>query len=145
MKKIVQGFGMLSVVAAATMSVPGQAAADDNLYGQYTLDVRGASYDWTMSPCADADPNGFIPCVRVSQSGGDLQPWAADAALSVGSWTLRVNRLDAIGCEDGSTHPGETTYSWDAVTGKGNVSVYNPGVCGGDPQTIGAYFDLIRK
>jgi hypothetical protein len=37
---------------------------------------------------------------------------------------------DSITCDDGSKHGLPMNYSWDAATGEGVRSYYDPGLCG---------------
>ncbi|HEY7050971.1 MAG TPA: hypothetical protein VH496_02395 [Mycobacterium sp.] len=82
--------------------------------------------------------------MHVAQTGGEMAPWQADAYLSVGYWTLSVNRPDTISCDDGENHPAQTTYSWDAVALSGWLGAHDPGVCGGDPKSLAAPFTLTK-
>jgi hypothetical protein len=114
----------------------------DDVSGTYTIDYgRGNTATWTVTPCGE---DSFIPCAHVAESGARLAPWNADAALSVGSWTLFVDRPDAIPCSDGSSHPGRATYSWNAVTLSGYVSVYDDKVCGDEARTLYAPITLTK-
>jgi hypothetical protein len=45
-----------------------------------------------------------------------------------------VDQPGAISCADGKKFPGRTSYSWNATALIGWVSVYDNGVCGGDPR-----------
>lgn len=128
-----------AVVAAVGFAAPAHA---DDFSGTYDLNFGADNVaTWTITPCG-GEP--FIPCVQVAQTGGKMQPWNGEADLSVGKWTMVVDRPDAIGCADGKTFPALTTYSWDAVTLSGWVSVYNNGVCGGEPRTLSAPFTLTK-
>lgn len=132
-----------SVIGAglAAACVFASPASADDLDGAYTLDIGGSDQGtWALTQCEES----FVPCVHVAQTGGEAQPWNADAHLSVGYWTMFVDRPDAIGCKDGSVHPGQVSYSWDAVTLSGWTSSYNTGVCGDKPQTLSAPFTLVK-
>lgn len=122
-------------IAAVGFASP--AAADD-VSGTYKMVLAdGDPVTWTVRQCVD-DPaqQPFIPCIHVAETGGKFLPWEGDAHLSVGYWTLFVNRPDAITCDDGSTLPARVSYSWDAVTLHGWLGFYFPGGCGGAPASI---------
>ena len=74
-----------------------------------------------------------------------MKPFDGDANLSVGYWTMVVDRPDAIGCDDGKQFSAPTTYSWDAVTLSGWVSANNGGMCGGQSAVLAAPFTLTKN
>jgi hypothetical protein len=70
-------------------------------------------------------------------SAGDAERkypgWSANAYWQVGWWMIQgVSVTDGITCEDGSKHTAPMNYAWDAATGSGVRSYYEPGLCGGD-------------
>jgi hypothetical protein len=108
--------------------------------------ATGEPVTWTLTPCS-TDPayRPFIPCVRVAETGGKFAPWQGEAQLSVGYWTMFVDRPDAITCDDGSTLPSRVTYWWNAVTLEGHIGFFFPGGCGGAPaKSLSAPFTLTR-
>ena len=128
-------------IGLAAVGFASPAYADD-FDGTYTVNGGGAyAGTWVITSCGT---DSFIPCAHVSQSGGVNQPWLGDAQLSVGYWTIFADRPDAIVCPDGSTHPGQATYSWNAATLSGSVSVYSNGECGSPPKTLAAPITLTR-
>jgi len=128
------------ILAAATVGFAGPARADD-FGGTYTLNMGDNQSTWTVTPC---EGDSFIPCVHIAQTGGPNAPFQGDAYLTVGSWSMRVDRLDAISCEDGSKLPLPVTYSWDAVTLSGYVALFNPGLCGAKPVSLYAPISLTK-
>jgi len=128
-------------VAAAGLAGPARAA-DPNALGTYTVTVaEQLTGTWVATPCVDDTEH----CIHVTNSGiGKQQPWEADAFWSVGSWIMFVDEPDAIGCDDGTTHPGKMTYSWDAAKMAGYASIFNNGICGGKPATLYAPFTLTK-
>lgn len=132
------------IVSAAVVAVGAAApahAADPNAVGTFTFKSGAATATWVATPCDDDSDH----CIHVSSSGmADQAPWNADAFWSVGSWILKVDQGDAITCTDGSQHPGQMTYSWNAATFEGYAGIFNPGICGGKPETISAPFTLTR-
>ena len=140
--RITRGLAPAIIVAGVGAVGFASPAWADDFSGTYKADYgHGNTSTWTVTPC---DGESFIPCAHVAESGSPLAPWNADAALSVGSWTLFVDRPDAIPCSDGSSHPGRATYSWNAVTLSGSVSVYDNKVCGDKARTLYAPFTLTK-
>ncbi len=138
--------GVAASVIFASLAVGfASPASAEGFGGTYTMQLAaGEPATWTVTPCV-SDPNQqpFIPCVHVAETGGKYAPWQADAHLSVGYWTMFVDRPDAITCEDGSTEPSRVTYSWDAVTLFGTPAFYFPGGCGDVPaKSLAAPFML---
>ena len=43
-----------------------------------------------------------------------------------------IDTPDALTCEDGSQHNLPMNYAWDAATGSGVRSYYEPGICDGN-------------
>jgi hypothetical protein len=76
--------------------------------------------------------DGFIPCVHVADSGNSTNaPWQADANLSVGYWTIAVDRPDAVSCDNGTAEPARVHYSVNAGSvDRGVLAFYFPGGCG---------------
>ena len=83
--------------------------------------------------------------MRVAEFGNSKRaPWSGEAHAAVGSWILFVNQPDAILCGDGTSAPGRNTYSWDAVTLAGNVSIITHGECGAKPGSLSSPFRLTK-
>lgn len=134
------------IVGLAAVGFASPASADD-FGGTYNMVLGVANpVTWTVTPCS-TDPNyrPFIPCVRVAETGGNFAPWEGEAHLSVGYWTMFVERSDAISCDDGSTLPSKVTYWWNAVTLEGKMGFLFPGGCGGAAaKSLYAPFTLTR-
>jgi hypothetical protein len=134
-----------SVLAAGGLglglAVPA-SAADVNALGSYTFEANdGESATWTVTPCVDDDEH----CVHVAETGNSKRaPWSANAYWSVGSWIMFVDQPDAILCNDGTTVPGRNTYSWDATSRSGYVSIYTTGACGQGAQSIAIPMTLTK-
>ena len=130
------------IFAAAAVGFASPSRADD-FSGTYAVTLgTGNPATWTVEPCG-GDP--FIPCVRVSQTGGESMPFEGEAHLTVGSWIMRAERSDAIVCFDtGEAFPGIVTYSWNAVTLTGQAGIYNPGYCDQAPGSFSAPITLVR-
>ena len=143
--KIAGGLAASFIVATVAATGLASPASAEGFEGNYTMQLAaGEPATWTVTPCAD-DPNhqAFIPCVHVAESGSKYAPWQADATLSVGYWTLKVDRPDAITCDDGSFEPSQVTYSWNAVTLLGVLAFNFPGGCGDVPaSSLAAPFSL---
>jgi hypothetical protein len=129
-------------LTAVGVGVASPASADE-FAGTYNVDLgAGTTATWNVTPC-DNDPVNH--CVHVTQTGDSLQqPWSADAFWQVGYWTLVVNRPDFLACPDGTKHSADATYSWNAATLEGQASAFNPGLCGGKPQTLAAPFTMTK-
>ena len=128
------------VTASVAFAIP---AAANEFEGQYTFDMGGEPTTWTVRPCDGGPTAPFNQCVRVAESGGENAPWEAQANWAVGYWTLRVQRPDAISCDDGSKMPSLVTYSWNAVTLEGQMGFNFAGGCGDAPAaSLWAPFQL---
>jgi hypothetical protein len=136
---------MSSVLAAGGLGlglVAPANAADVNAVGSYTFEANdGESATWTVTPCED----DIDQCVHVAETGNSKRaPWSANAYWSVGSWILFVDQPDAILCSDGTTVPGRNTYSWDAASRSGYISIFSSGACGNGPESIAIPFTLTK-
>jgi hypothetical protein len=130
--KIATGVAAVVVSAGVAVGLAGPASADDVL-GTYTMSLGEGSdtTTWTVTPCAsDPEQKAFIPCVHVASFGGGLAPWQADAQLSVGYWSMTVDRPDAVSCDDGTKLPAPVKYWWNAATLEGVLGFFFPGGCG---------------
>lgn len=128
------------VVVGAALAPP--AAADPSAVGTYTFEAEnGETATWNVTSCPGDAPG----CVRVFGSGNpERASWNGEAHYSVGSWFMFVQQADAILCEDGTSVPGRSTYSWDNATLAGNVSVFTGGACGTEPKTVAIPFRLAK-
>jgi len=130
-----------AILAVGCVGLAGPASADGDFSGTYQLAMGENTSTWTVTPC-EGDP--FIPCVHIAETGGANAPFQGDAYLTVGSWSMRVDRSDAITCEDNSKVPALVTYSWDAVKLVGYISIFNPGFCGTNAGTLYAPIQLTK-
>ena len=136
-------------ICAVGLAGPASATDDitQNALGTYKLDFSWGSYQWTAAPCADDAPQ----CVLITQYGPkDVKMkypnWSANAYWSVGSWIIQgVPTPSALKCnEDGSSHDLPVSYSWDAGTGAGFKSLFDPGICNGKPKSRSNPFTLTK-
>ncbi len=132
--------GFLILGSAATGSPT--AAANPGVTGSYTFTAEdGEAATWSIAQCPGNPPG----CLRVAEFGNSKRaPWAGEAHYSVGSWFMFVQQPDAILCEDGTSAPGRSTYSWDNSTLSGNASVFSGGACGTEPKTLAIPFRLAK-
>lgn len=147
MAKTTRALALAGLFGAASLTVAGPAAAE-NFDGQYFLKVRGMDPTaWVVRPCDGAPAEGFSQCVRVTDGGSaESAPFEADAHWAVGYWTLKVQRPDAIVCDDGAPVPGFVTYSWDAATLEGQLGFSYDGSCEGtEAGSLSAPFQLSRE
>lgn len=127
-----------AAVAVGAMGVgfANPASATDGIsrqaLGTYDAAYPWATNTWVVTPCE----NQANQCVRVTEYGpGDTERkypgWSADAYWQVGWWMIQgVPTPDGITCEDGAKHTVPMNYAWDAATGVGVRSYYDPGLCG---------------
>lgn len=141
------------VVAGAALGLAAPSYADDagtakpladpNALGTYTFEGEdGESATWIVTPCVQDS----LHCVNVAETGNEMRrPWNANAYWAVGSWTIFVDQPDAILCNDGGSEPGRNTYSWNADSLEGNVSIFNgAGACGSEPSVLNIPFALTK-
>ncbi len=136
--------------SVATVGLAGPAFATDeytlNEVGTYELEVKSLGpFTWVASPCEGDAPQ----CVQIEEFDVDdvarANPhWRGNAHWQVGSWILFVVVPNAIECEDGTEHDFRVNYSWDAVEDTGWRSFNDPGICGGEPETVAKPFTLTR-
>lgn len=142
------GGGIAAVLASMAVATGlASPASADELLGAYTMTLGEDTSTWTLTPCAsDPEQKAFIPCVHVADSGSAANaPWQADAELSVGYWTLNVERPDAVSCDDGTKLPANVKYWWNAATMDGVIGFFFPGGCG-DAQagSLSGPFTLVK-
>lgn len=127
-----------SVLAAGVVAVGFAAPAHGtdqisaNAVGTYEAAYEWGTNTWVVTPCeGDA-----FQCVHVTEyDAGDTERqsplWSANAYWQVGWWIIRGPIVpEALICEDGSVHDLPMDYAWDAATGEGVRSYYEPGICG---------------
>ncbi|ULE32522.1 hypothetical protein [Mycobacterium sp. IDR2000157661] len=122
------------VVAVGTA---GPASADEisaNAVGTYDAVYPWDTTTWVVTPCEDDS----VQCVHVTEYGAgdtarEYPGWSANAYWQVGWWMIQgVDTPNALTCEDGSQHNLPMNYVWDAATGSGVRSYYEPGICDGN-------------
>ncbi len=135
-------------VAAVGLAGPAFATDEYTLNEVGTYEFEGKSvgmYTWVASPCEGDAPQ----CVQIAEFDTDdvarANPhWRGNAHWRVGSWIMFVVVPNAIECEDGTEHDFRVNYSWDAVEDTGWRSFNDPGICGGEPETVAKPFTLTR-
>lgn len=139
--------GITAAVIAAGFAVVSAcpASASDPMQGIYTYTQEGrAPSTWTIYPTC-------VPAGCVLHVGGetphkgpesDDPPYAGDARLVEGLWTLPVNKIDGFTCPDGSKAPSVDVYRFDDVTLTGTHTVTHGAVCGLQPGLTRAPFTL---
>ena len=139
---IVAGVALGSAAPALAENADNTVKADPNALGSYTMESDSDSGTWTVTPCVE----DTLHCVHVAETGNPKRaPWSSNAYWTVGSWILFVDQPDAILCNDGSSAPGRNTYSWDATTLEGSVSIFNgAGACGSEPSSLSIPFALSK-
>jgi hypothetical protein len=110
--------------ASAAIFSPSTSAAvsvvQDDLNGTYTIRYTvGDEKTWTVVSCGRG-------CVNVVQKPS--QPQASEtvyglAQLSGTTWVLSIQRPDAVVCPDGGRYDGKTTWTWDAKTLEGSMTL----------------------
>lgn len=145
MSRIIRALAITGAATTLSLVLAHPAAADD-FDGQYTISVDEDAATWSVRPCDDADPTAaFVQCVHIAQTGGTEAPWEGIATWAVGYWSLKVQRPDAMACQDGTQIPALVTYSWDASTLAGNMGFRYPGGCGEVPeQSVAVPFTLAK-
>jgi hypothetical protein len=141
----VKTFAVSLALAMAALTLTPTAHAD-MLVGNYRLDTNrdpGHAWLWSVRPCVSHTPD----CLRIQaipQPNGQAAPYAEDAHLSSGRYTLTVDVPDGVRCVV-QFFPSHDVYSWDAVSLTGQVvSTFDTG-CGGGPGGGNTYpFSLVR-
>lgn len=133
----------LTVVCASLLGAT--PAVADTPRGNFELRLEGR-YDfhtwiWALASC-DGD------CVRVQaipQPIARAFPYAGDARLADGRYTLTVDVPDGLRCGNiyyGTTIPTHDVYSWDATTRIGVLTSSFDAGCDGKPGTLTYPFSL---
>lgn len=133
----------LTVVCASLLGAT--PAVADTPHGNFELRLEGR-YDfhtwiWALASC-DGD------CVRVQaipQPIARAFPYAGDAHLADGRYTLSVDVPDGLRCGNiyyGTTIPTHDVYSWDATTRVGVLTSSFDAGCDGKPGTLTYPFSL---
>ncbi|MDA4086805.1 hypothetical protein MHAS_03955 [Mycolicibacterium hassiacum DSM 44199] len=120
---------VLGIVLALALGTAAPARADERLDGDYTLVNAPTTTRWSITTQCNAEltcagtistATGLIAQIRRSEGG----PWIVQRNDVVNGWT----------CPDGSTAPGDQTYTFDPATLAGTFSATSrPGACG-DPE-----------
>lgn len=141
---------VVGAIGAGAVGVAGPASADDitdNAVGVYSFRYksRDSTVKWVATACDDNAPR----CIKITKYDDDdaaLQrpAWSGNAYWAVGSWTMVADVPGVRTCKDGSEYTLRTTYSWDAVSGVGWRSFFDPGLCGDDPDAKNREFVLTR-
>ncbi|OBF09137.1 hypothetical protein [Mycobacterium sp. 852002-10029_SCH5224772] len=116
-------------------------------YGNYDLQIEGR-YDfhtwvWAITAC----PGGCVHVNAIARPVAKAFPYAGDAHLADGRYTLAVDVPDGLRCGDiyyGPTIPTHDVYTWDAVTLAGSVESSFAAGCDGAPGTQTYPFTLSR-
>lgn len=117
-----------------------------NAVGTYEYHDDAGSRTWIAIPCED----GSAECINVTDfatndNEHEHPRWSANAYWTVGSWVLTIPELpNALYCKDGSTHTLPFHYSWNAATNAGWGSIFDPGICTGNPQNLTGSFTLTK-
>ncbi|WP_082951623.1 hypothetical protein [Mycobacterium sp. 852002-51057_SCH5723018] len=114
--------------------------------GNYRVDTNrdpGHSWIWSIRPCNHPEP-GCVRIQAIPQPNGQAAPYAEDAHLSNGRYTMTVDVPDGVRCVV-QFFPSHDVYSWDEVSLAGQVvSTFDTG-CGGGPGGTNTYpFSLVR-
>ncbi|MBW0011601.1 hypothetical protein [Mycobacterium sp.] len=138
-------FAVSLAVTMAALILPPAAHADMQV-ANYRLDTNrdpGHSWIWAVRPCTSREP-GCVRIQAIPQPNGQAAPYAADAHLSDGRYTMIVDVPDGVRCVI-QFFPSHDVYSWDAVSLAGQVvSTFDTG-CGGGPGGTTTYpFSLVR-
>jgi hypothetical protein len=141
----VKTFALSLALSMAALTLAPTARADMQV-GNYRLDTNrdpGHSWLWSIRPCNHAEP-GCLRIQAIPQPNGQAAPYAEDAHLSNGSYTMTVDVPDGVRCVV-QFFPSHDVYSWDAVSLTGQVvSTFDTG-CGGGPGGGNTYpFSLVR-
>ncbi len=144
--KIARGIAISVMVAGLSAVGFASPASAEDLAGPYALDLGAEnSATWTFTPCEDVGIEPFQQCVNVAETGGENAPFEGQAHWQVGYFIMKVDRSDAITCDDGSKLPANVTYSWDPGSLEGVIAFYFPGGCGGAPAgSLSAPFLLTK-
>ena len=142
---MVKTFAVSLALAMAALTLTPTAHAD-MLVGNYRLATDrdpGHIWLWEIRPCVSRTPD----CLRIqaiAQPNGQAAPYAEDAYLSNGRYTLTVDVPDGVRCVV-QFFPSHDVYTWDAVSLGGQVvSTFDTG-CGGGPGGTNTYpFSLVR-
>jgi hypothetical protein len=109
-----------SVVASGTPTSTSASVASNVLNGTYTIHYDdGDERTWTVISCGPG-------CADVVQkSNAPLIPSTVHgrAQLTDTMWVLPIRRPDAVVCDDGGEHDGTSTWTWDAKTLEGLMTL----------------------
>jgi hypothetical protein len=108
---------------AALAMAPLASAAPSEMSGTYNSQVAGlsGSINITFTPCGDGCAFAVFP------NGGGM----TQAHLDGGQWAMTLPNPNGFVCTDGSYHPGEAHYAWDANSLTGSYwNTDTTGACG---------------
>lgn len=135
--------GIAAFVAAFSVTPTAHA---DMLIGNYSLVTNrdpGHQWIWALRSCVSG-AGGCLQLRAIPQPNGQAAPYAGDAHLIDGRYTLAVDVPDGVRCVV-QFFPSHDVYSWDPATLSGSVdSTFDTG-CGGAPGgSVNYPFSLVR-
>jgi hypothetical protein len=132
---------MAAAVALAPVAHAGMLAGN---YEVHTPRDPGHSWLWAVRPCQPVHREDCVHVQAIPRPNGQATPFAGDASLANGRYTMIVDVPDGVRCTVYFL-PSHDTYTWDAVTLTGSVdSTFDAG-CGGAPGGTTTYpFSLVR-
>jgi hypothetical protein len=138
-------FAATTLFAAPVLVPAAPASADQPIAGIYTYKQAGIPQErWTVYPTCL--PAGCILHISGEVPGkgmdSDSPPYAGDARLVNGQWTLPISTPDGIKCPDGTTAASSNLYSFDDQTLTGTNTVIHGWVCGLKPTLTKVPFTL---
>ncbi len=141
----VKTFGVGLAVLIAALALAPTAHADMQV-GNYRMDTNrdpGHLWLWLVRPCVSHE-SGCVRVQAIPQPNGQAAPYAEDAHLSDGRYTMAVDVPDGVRCVV-QFFPSHDVYTWDPVSLGGQVvSTFDTG-CGGGPGGTNTYpFSLVR-
>ncbi len=137
----------LSVPLAAAAVALAPVVHAGMLIGNYEVHTPrdpGHSWLWAVRPCQPVQREDCVHVQSIPRPNGQATPWATDAHLANGTYTMSVDVPDGVRCTVYFL-PSHDVYTWDAVALTGSVtSTYDAG-CGGAPGGTASWpFSLVR-
>ncbi|HME48781.1 hypothetical protein [Mycobacterium sp.] len=142
---IIRGITAAVIAVGIAVASANPASASDPMQGIYTYTQAGVDPStWTIFPTCVAAGCVLHVGGETPHKGpeSDEPPYAGDARLVNGIWTMPVNKIDGFTCADGSKAPSTDIYSFDDVTLTGTHTVTHAAVCGTQPGLTKAPFTL---
>jgi hypothetical protein len=132
------------VAAAVTLAPVAHAGMQFANYEVQTPRDPGHSWLWSVRPCLPVHREDCVHVQAIPRPNGQATPWAADASLTNGRYTMIVDVPDGVRCTVYFL-PSHDTYTWDAITLTGSVdSTFDAG-CGNAPGGTASWpFSLVR-